>query len=76
MMLSVIIKVFDPTGYENVLYAMIFVPLSIIFLICLLVTMLVVFSRKRFVFQCTVVIQVEHSYRFITVYNCIKQKIM
>ncbi|XP_074523335.1 insulin-like growth factor 1b receptor isoform X2 [Halichoeres trimaculatus] len=33
--------------YENVLYAMIFVPLSIVFLICILTAMLVVLSRKR-----------------------------
>ncbi|XP_018552989.1 insulin-like growth factor 1b receptor isoform X2 [Lates calcarifer] len=33
--------------YENVLYAMIFVPIAIILFICLLVTMLVVLNRKR-----------------------------
>ncbi|XP_049900346.1 insulin-like growth factor 1 receptor isoform X1 [Epinephelus moara] len=33
--------------YENVLYAMIFVPIVIILVICLLVSMLVVLSRKR-----------------------------
>ncbi|GLD55566.1 insulin-like growth factor 1 receptor isoform X1 [Lates japonicus] len=33
--------------YENVLYAMIFVPIAIVLFICLLVTMLVVLNRKR-----------------------------
>ncbi|XP_063738253.1 insulin-like growth factor 1b receptor isoform X3 [Eleginops maclovinus] len=33
--------------YENVLYAMIFVPIVIVLLICLLVSMLVVFNKKR-----------------------------
>ncbi|XP_026149381.1 insulin-like growth factor 1 receptor isoform X3 [Mastacembelus armatus] len=33
--------------YENVLYAMIFVPVTIIILICILVAMLVVLNRKR-----------------------------
>nr|XP_046264139.1 insulin-like growth factor 1 receptor isoform X2 [Scatophagus argus] len=33
--------------YENILYAMIFVPIAIILFICILVTMLVVLNRKR-----------------------------
>ncbi|XP_041794516.1 insulin-like growth factor 1b receptor [Chelmon rostratus] len=33
--------------YENVLYAMIFVPIAVILFICLLATMLVVLNRKR-----------------------------
>ncbi|XP_028256756.1 insulin-like growth factor 1b receptor isoform X2 [Parambassis ranga] len=33
--------------YENVLYAMIFVPIAIVILICLLTAVLVVFNRKR-----------------------------
>uniref|UniRef100_A0A8D3E5K4 Tyrosine-protein kinase receptor n=1 Tax=Scophthalmus maximus TaxID=52904 RepID=A0A8D3E5K4_SCOMX len=33
--------------YENVLYAMIFIPIAIILFICLLVTMLVVLNKKR-----------------------------
>ncbi len=63
MMLTVIIKViqvFDPTGYENVLYAMIFVPITIILLICLLVAMLVVLNRKRCVFLFAVAQQLFH----------------
>lgn len=68
MMLTVIIKViqvFDPTGYENVLYAMIFVPITIILLICLLVAMLVVLNRKRCVFLFAVAQQLFH---YIVVY--------
>ncbi|XP_068612827.1 insulin-like growth factor 1 receptor [Brachionichthys hirsutus] len=33
--------------YETVLYAMIFIPIAIVFLICVLVSILVVFNRKR-----------------------------
>lgn len=63
MMLTVIIEViqvFDPTGYENVLYAMIFVPITIILFICLLAAMLVVLNRKRCVFLCTIAQQLFH----------------
>lgn len=68
MLLAVTITVimFNPTGYEHVLYAMIFVPIAIILFICLLVTMLVVVNRKRCVIRCTVVICVEHSNCLIT----------
>lgn len=45
---------FNPTGYENVLYAMIFVPIVIVLLICLLGSMLVILNRKRCVFLSTV----------------------
>lgn len=44
---------FNPTGYENVLYAMIFVPIVIVLLICLLGSMLVILNRKRCVFLST-----------------------
>lgn len=40
-------KLFDPSGYQNVLFAMIFVPFAIILFICLVVTMLVVLNKKR-----------------------------
>lgn len=57
-MFNVTIKVtkmfFNPTGYENVLYAMIFVPIVIVLLICLLGSMLVILNRKRCVFLSTV----------------------
>uniref|UniRef100_A0A3Q3X684 Tyrosine-protein kinase receptor n=1 Tax=Mola mola TaxID=94237 RepID=A0A3Q3X684_MOLML len=33
--------------YQNILYAMIFVPITVILFICLFITMLVVFNRKR-----------------------------
>lgn len=44
-----LIKLFDPAGYENIFYAMIFVPISIIIFICLLIGVMVVLNRKRFV---------------------------
>lgn len=57
-MFNVTVKVtkmfFNPTGYENVLYAMIFVPIVIVLLICLLGSMLVILNRKRCVFLSTV----------------------
>lgn len=53
---------FDPTGYENVLYTMIFVPIAIILFICFLVSMLVVLNRKR----CVSLLWVEHSNYSIT----------
>lgn len=59
---------FDPTGYENVLYAVIFVPIAIVLFICLFVAMLVVLNRKRFVFN---VLQ-QHTGRRIL---CIRNKI-
>uniref|UniRef100_A0A8C3AWZ8 Tyrosine-protein kinase receptor n=1 Tax=Cyclopterus lumpus TaxID=8103 RepID=A0A8C3AWZ8_CYCLU len=44
-----LLSISPPEGYryENMLYAMIFVPIVIILLVCLLVPMLVVLSRKR-----------------------------
>lgn len=39
-------QLFYSTGYENMLYTMIFVPILIV-LFCLLVPLLVVLSRKR-----------------------------
>lgn len=40
----------DPTGYQNILFAMIFVPIAIVFFVCLLVTMLVVLNKKRYLY--------------------------
>lgn len=50
-------NVFHSTGYENALYAMIFVPVFVVLFICLLIAMLVVLNRKRCesVIKCTVV---------------------
>lgn len=45
----ILIKLFDLAGYENIFYAMIFVPISIIIFICLLIGVMVVLNRKRFV---------------------------
>ncbi|CAB1451180.1 unnamed protein product [Pleuronectes platessa] len=42
-----VVDLFVAERYENVLYAMIFIPIAIILFICLLVTMLVAFNRKR-----------------------------
>lgn len=38
---------FGPSGYQNILFAMIFVPAAIVLLICLVVATLVVLSKKR-----------------------------
>ncbi|XP_019935649.1 insulin-like growth factor 1 receptor [Paralichthys olivaceus] len=42
-----IVDLYVAERYENVLYAMIFIPIAIILFICLLVTMLVAFNKKR-----------------------------
>lgn len=40
-------KLFGPSGYQNILFAMIFIPFAIILFICLVCTMLVVLNKKR-----------------------------
>lgn len=47
VVVTYVTKALAPTGYQTALYAMIFVPIAVILPICLLVTMLVVFNRKR-----------------------------
>lgn len=42
-----LIPPFCPSGYQNILFAMIFVPLAVVLLICLVVTALVVLNKKR-----------------------------
>lgn len=38
-----------PTGYPNSVYAMVFVPIAVVLFVCLLITMLVLVNKKRFV---------------------------
>ncbi|TWW67202.1 Insulin-like growth factor 1 receptor [Takifugu flavidus] len=42
-----ILDLYVAERYQNILFAMIFIPIAIVFFICLLVTMLVVLNKKR-----------------------------